>query len=116
MPEQYEQTHQVHTTETDATGPARHAALQAIAEMSDRGLCLFHYEAAKNALEFLEHEIRDYSDRGEQTEPITEREAGVIVQMIDKVTASLALVRAVAVEAGEHTARALPENAAKNEG
>lgn len=106
--ESHEQEFNITTTETPASLPARTSALSAVADYSDRKLCLFHYNAAKETMDFLEHDIRDYSDGGEEAEPISTREAKHIVAKIDKITAGLALVRALALEAADITARGLP--------
>lgn len=85
MHDTHEQRVTVNTTETEATAPARLAALQAVAELSTRQLMHFHWQKAERLLADLEHVIRDYGD-DEETSEIYTHEA-------DKIEASIPALR-----------------------
>lgn len=75
----------IHTEESLATGPARLAALKAIADTTPRQLMHFHWQKAERLLADLEHVIRDYSDDEETSDLYTDE--------IEKMEASIEAIR-----------------------
>ena len=91
---------QLHTTETPATKPARLAAVQHIADLSDRRLAFFHWREANEALDDIQHKVRDYGDEDSAFEAHDARD---IDEAVDVIIAHLEHVRAIARESGERT-------------
>lgn len=106
----------VSTHETSATKPARLLALQTVADLSDRRLAFFHWREASEALDALQHEVRDYGDEDSNFDPHQEEE---IDEKIAKITRHLAHVTAIVTESAERTRaeikRLAAETAAKVE-
>lgn len=88
----------VHTCETLATAPARFLALQNIASLSDRELAFFHWRAAQELLEGMQHKIRDYDDECSTIQPFEYEHIGTAAH---KISQHLVHVVAIAKESSD---------------
>lgn len=101
------------TTETAATKPARHLAMQTVADLSDRRLAFFHWREASETLADIEHKVRDY---GEEDSPFDLSDAQEIDEAIAAIEKHLFHVRSITAESATRTKLALPAGSQPEDG
>lgn len=103
----------LHTQETAATKPARLAAVQHIADLSDRRLAFFHWREASEKIDEIQHKVRDY---GDEDSNFQEHEAKDIDEAVDVILAHLDHVRAIARESADRLRAVIKAQQPKTEG